>query len=71
MFCLFKLSTCLNELWVNNCHTPILGLTRMGNPNRVRDARLYTGTLIDLFFLKAELVPMGIKTIYVITQTFT
>ena len=30
--------------------------------------RLYTGTLIDLFFLRTELVPMGIQTISVITK---
>ena len=29
---------------------------------------LYTGTLIDLFFLRAELVPVGIQTISVITK---
>ena len=42
--------------------------TRMAGSNRVRGARLYTGTLIDLFFLKAELVPVGIQTISVITK---
>ena len=36
--------------------------TRMVDPNRVRGARLYTGTLIDLFFMRAELVPVGIIT---------
>ena len=50
------------------CHTPIPGPTRMANPNQVRDARLYTGTLIDLFFLIAELVPVGIQIISVITE---
>ena len=29
---------------------------------------LYTGTLIDLFFLRAVPVPVGIQTIYVITK---
>ena len=29
---------------------------------------LYTGTLIDLFFLRAELVPVGIQTISVIKK---
>ena len=40
----------------------------MVDPNRVQGARLYTRTLIDLFFLRAELVPMGIQTISVITK---
>ena len=39
------------------CHTPILGPTRMADPNRVRGARLYTGTLYLFFFsLRAELI---------------
>ena len=42
--------------------------TRMADPNQVRGARLYTGTLIDWFFLKAKLVPMVIQTISVITK---
>ena len=50
------------------CHTPIPGPTRMADLNQVRGARLYTGTLIDLFFLRAELVPVGIQTISVITK---
>ena len=50
------------------CHTPIPGPTRMVDPNWVRGARLYTGTLIDLFFLRAELVPVDIQTIFVITK---
>ena len=54
----------LNE----KCHTPIPGLTRMADPNRVWGARLCTGTLIDLFFLRAELIPVGIQTISVITE---
>ena len=39
-----------------------------GRFERIRGARLYTGTLIDLFFLRAELVPVGIQTISVITK---
>ena len=51
------------------CHTPIPGPTRMADPNWVQGARLYTGTLYLLFFFfKAELVPMGIQTISVITK---
>ena len=50
------------------CHTPFPGLTRKADPNRVQGARLYTRTLIDLFFLRAELVPVGIQTISVITK---
>ena len=50
------------------CHTPIPCPTRKADPNRVRGARLYTGTLIDLFFLRAKLVPVGIQTISVITK---
>ena len=51
-----------------SCHTLIPGLTRMADSNWVRGARLYTGTLIDLFFLRVELVPVGIQTISVITK---
>ena len=43
-------------------------LTRLADSNRVRGARLYTETLIDQFFLRAELVPVGIQTISVITK---
>ena len=32
---------------------------------------LYTGTLIDMFFLRVVPVPLGIQTIYVITKSFT
>ena len=41
------------------CHTPIPGLTQLEDPNRVRGARTYTGTLYLIFFFKAELVPVG------------
>ena len=41
--------------------------TRMEDPNRVR-ARDYILGLIDLFFLRAELVPVVIQTISVITK---
>ena len=47
---------------------PDLGPTRLADPNRVRGARLYTGTLIDWFFLRAELVPVVIQTISLITK---
>ena len=47
---------------------PIPDPTRMADQNRVRGARLYTGTLIDWFFPRAELVPVVIPTIYVITK---
>ena len=50
---------CENHLG-GRCHTPIPDLTRMADPNRVRGARLSTGTLIDRFFLRAEPVPVGI-----------
>ena len=50
------------------CHTPVPSPTRMADPNRVRAARLYTRTLIDLFFLRAELVPVGVQTISVIKK---
>ena len=36
----------------NPCHTPIPGPTRLADPNRVRSARLRTGTLYLIFFLK-------------------
>ena len=32
------------------CHAPIPGPTQMEDPNRVRGARLYTGTLYFFFF---------------------
>ena len=57
--------------------SPDPGLTRTANPNRSpgRDTIytiyciLYcTGTLIDLFFLRAVPVPVGIQTISVITK---
>ena len=32
-----------------SCHTPIPGLTRLADPNRIRGARPYTGTLYLLF----------------------
>ena len=41
------------------CHTPNLGSTRLADPNRVRGARLRTGTLYLIFFFKTELVPVG------------
>ena len=40
----------------------------MADPNQVRGTRLYTGTLIDLLFLRVELIPVGIQTISVITK---
>ena len=49
------------------CHAPIPDPTRMADPNRVR-ARDYILGLIDLFFLRAELVPVVIQTISVITK---
>ena len=36
------------------CHAPIPGLTRLADPNRVRGARLRTGTLYLIFFLKSN-----------------
>ena len=41
------------------CHAPIPDPTRMADPNRVR-ARDYILRLIDLFFIRAELVPVVI-----------
>ena len=41
------------------CHTPIPGPTRLADPNRVRGARPYTGTLYLIFFSKAELILVG------------
>ena len=41
---------------VSICHTPILDPTRLADPNRV--SRRETELRI-LFFLKAELVPVG------------
>ena len=58
----------LNWLLGYKCHTPIPDPARMADPNRVRGARLSTGTLINWFFLRAEPVPVGIQTISVITK---
>ena len=44
-----------------SCHARIPDPTRMADPNRVRGARLCIGTLIDLLFFRAELVPVGIQ----------
>ena len=46
---------------------PDPGPTRLADPNRVR-ARDYILGLINLFFLRAELVPVVIQTISVITK---
>ena len=46
---------------------PIPGPTRMADPNRVR-AQDYILGLIDLFFLRAELVLVVIQTISVIKK---
>ena len=51
----------------DDCHAPIPDSTRMADPNRVR-VRDYILGLIDLFFLRAELVPVVIQTISVITK---
>ena len=37
-----------------NCHAPIPGPTRLADSNRVRGARLKTGTLYLIFFLKSQ-----------------
>ena len=58
----------LYETMTIYCHTPIPDPTRMADPNQVRGARLCTGTLIDRFFLRAELVPVVIQTISIITK---
>ena len=51
------------------CHARIPGPTRLANSNRVRGARPYTGTFyLFFFFLKAELLPVGIQTISIITK---
>ena len=55
---------CLPEI---ACHTPIPDPTRMADPNRVRARDCILG-LIDLFFLRVELVPVVIQIIYVITK---
>ena len=52
-----------------DCHALIPGPTQLADPNRFRGARLYTGTLyLFFFFCKAELLPVGIQTISVITK---
>ena len=39
-----------SQLGLNFCHTPIPGPTRLADPNLVRGARPYTGTLYLFFF---------------------
>ena len=51
----------------DGCHTPIPDPTRLADLNRVR-ARDYILGLLDLLFLRAELVPVVIQTISVITK---
>ena len=46
-YCLLRVDKLKNE-W--SCHTPIPGPTRLAEPNRVRGARLRTGTLYLIFF---------------------
>ena len=42
------------------CHAPNPGPTRLEDPNRVRGARLKTGTLyLIFFFFKSRTVPVG------------
>ena len=41
------------------CHTPIPGPTRLADPNRVRSARPYTGTLYLNFFFKSRTCTCG------------
>ena len=48
-----------NKTKKRKCHTPIPDPTRLADPNRVRSARTYTGTFYLIFFLKDELVPVG------------
>ena len=45
---LSQLQICkMKNIYEYTCHTPIPDPTRMADPDRVRGARLYTGTLID------------------------
>ena len=41
------------------CHTPIPALTRLADPNRVRGARTYTGTLYLIFFFQSRTCTCG------------
>ena len=50
------------------CHTPIRGPTRKADSSWVLGARLYTGTLYLFFFLRAEIVPVGMQKVSVITK---
>ena len=61
-------SSTFEEIKSISCHTPDTRSYTNSDSNQVRGARLYTGTLIDLFFLRDELVPVVIQTIYVITK---
>ena len=48
----FSLDYCQYSRVCSNgkCHTPIPGSTRLADPNQVRGARPYTGTLYLFFF---------------------
>ena len=62
----YKLYTMLLEHHLYKvCHAPIPGLTRLADPNRVRGARPYTGTLYFFFFLENQNI------IYIYKRTTT
>ena len=71
---IFGLAQCIPYALLSRPPDP--GPTRMVDPNQSTGREttytiyyiLYSGTLIDLFFLRAEFVPVGIQTISVITK---
>ena len=50
------------------CHTQIPGPTRMADPNRVRARDYILGLFTYFFFFRAQLIPVGIQIISVITK---
>ena len=53
------------------CHAPIPGPTRLADPNRVRGARPYIGTLYLIFFLKLNWYLWVWPTSYNIIKIYT
>ena len=51
------------------CHAPIPGPTQLADPNRFRGAKPYIwDSLLFFFFFRAEIIPVGIQIIFVITK---
>ena len=49
-------------------HAPIPGPTRLADPNRFRGEKPYIWDSLPFFFLRSELIPVGIQIIFLITK---